>query len=387
VAKHNYLISGIGPGPGGVGALMKNLGPIAKKRGFRVIAKWNGPSIRKLLNQRRYAQVAKLVALRLFNRIRFYLVANSARGSKVIFLHPQTAGFKTLFRLVQKCEVFLYVMDNSFFCMRSYNFHPDDKAECLKCIGDAGNADEKCTAFPAAMDREENIALLKKLREIAPRISFLCQNKSQSQLLKMHFGDNIRCITIGMNTGELRNWSPKELYTSKDHTEKPFILFHGAAADSKGLDYVIRLAEQMPHREFIVPAPERELEHRIVPKNIVCCDVTWASGLLNLVQEASLVINPSMWSAPIEGALIKSLAYNWNVASVKTEYGYESEIPDSVGLLRLPQDVEQAAYVIDQYLLMNKISKTLRRSRIEWLERIKSENQFENFLTSLLENE
>ena len=383
MAKNNYLFSGLGPGQGGVGALMQNLVPIAQRHGFRVVAKWNGSSGRKLLSQRRYVQVAKLVALRLFTRMRFYLAANSVRNSKVIFLHPQTAGFKVLFRLAQKNELFLYVMDNSFFCMRSYNFHPDDKMECFKCVGNAANADAQCSPFPVAMDRKENLAMLEQLREISPRITFLCQNENQSQLLKKHFDADTRCVVIGMNTGELRNWTPAELQTPIGNSKKPFILFHGAAAEPKGLDFVIRLAAKMPYRRFIVPAPENQLKHYAIPKNIECHDVTWSNGLRELTQEASLVLNPSMWSAPIEGALIKSLAYNRNVATVKTQHGYESEIPDDVGLLRLPQDVNGAAVLVEEFLEGEKALTFPLHSRIEWLEMMKASNQFEHFISTL----
>ncbi len=385
MAKDKYLVSGIGPGPGGVGALMQNLVPVAESHGFRVVTKWNGPSIRKLLAQRQYLQATRLLVRRLFREIRFSLITSAVSGRKVVFLHPQTAGFKTLFRLAEKNDLFLYVMDNSFFCIRSYNFHPVDKTECFKCLGCPTNADAECSPFPIEVDREKNLAWLDQLRELAPRITFLCQNDNQSRLLKMHFGENARCSVIGMNTGELRHWSPEKLLDtpSLSGEDESFILFHGAAAEPKGLDYLIRLAAQMPNRKFIIPAPREEITEWNPPDNIECRDLSWANGLRELTQEASLVMNPSMWSAPIEGALIKSLAYNQNVATVKTHSGYENEIPDEVGLVRLPLDISKAAATVEKILSSPNRSKLLSNSRIEWLEKQKASNQFERFASEL----
>jgi len=385
MAKDKYLVSGIGPGPGGVGALMQNLVPVAKRYGFRVVVKQNCPSIRKLLAQKQYLQATNVVCQRLLREIRFSLRTRSIRGSKIIFLHPQTAGFKTLFRLTKENELFLYVMDNSFFCIRSYNCHPIEKTECLKCLGCLSNVSSQCSPFPVSIDREKNLGWLNQLRSLAPKITFLCQNNSQSKLLKMHFGANTRCIVIGMNTGELRQWNPEKPFitSSGNKRTKPFILFHGAATEPKGVDYVIRLAIQMPSQKFIIPAPLKALDQRVLPENIECRDVTWLNGLRELTQEAALVINPSMWSAPIEGALIKSLAYNQNVATVKTQHGYEREIPDEVGLLRLPHDVSEAAVLINDIIKRPNSPARLSESRLEWLEQQKKSKKFEHFIAEL----
>lgn len=378
-----YLISGIGPGPGGVGALMKNLEPVSRRYGFRVLANWNRLPARQLLRQHRYFRVAQVVALKMLTRAQFHFATNSIKDSKIIFLHPQTAGFRTLIKLAQKNELFLYVMDNSFFCIRSYNFHPSRKTECLKCIASTANIDAECTPFPVKMNRDRNLDFLEQLHGIADQITFLCQNENQEKLIKRHFGSDASCKVIGMDTGELSDWSPAELMQSENTADKSFILFHGSAVEPKGLDYFYRLAEKLPNRRFIVPSPKTQIGHRAIPQNIEFYDVTWSTGLRELTRTASLVMNPSMWSAPIEGALIKSLAYNRNVATVKTQYGYENEIPDDVGLLRLPENVNEAATKIEENLDAGDTSKSFLQPRIEWLERMKVLSQFESFIATL----
>lgn len=362
---------------------MKNLEPVSRRYGFRVLANWNRPSVRQLFRQRHYFRVAQIMALKGLNRAQFYLTTNSIKNSKVIFLHPQTAGFQTLIKLAQKNELFLYVMDNSFFCIRSYNFHPSQKTECLKCITGTENIDSECAPFPARVNRDKNLNFLERLHEIAHQITFLCQNENQENLIKRRFGSDVSCKVIGMNTGELDDWSPAELLQSANAADEPFILFHGSAVEPKGLDYFYRLAEKMPHRQFVVPSSKTQIEHRAIPQNIEFRDVTWSTGLRELTQAASLVMNPSMWSAPIEGALIKSLAYNQNVATVQTQYGYENEIPNEIGLLRLPENVDEAAVLVGKYLEAENTSKPYLQPRIEWLGRMKFSNQFENFIATL----
>ena len=383
MAKSKYLISGIGPGRGGVGALMQNLTLIAERNGFHVIANWNGPSLRRLLERRHFLQLVKILTVRLLKRIRFSLASRFVKNSKVIFLHPQTAGFKTLFRLAEKNELFFYVMDNSFFCIRSYNCHPSTKQECFLCLGNVENVSSECAPFPIPMGKKENLNFLKNLQLLAPRITFLCQNDNQSKLLKMHFGPTTKCKLIGMDTGELYTWSPKRIPVEKCIDDNPYILFHGTAIEPKGLDYVLRLAERMQAVRFIIPAPAQDLHSRFIPQNVECQDVTWLNGLKELVENASLVLNPSMWSAPIEGALIKSLAHNPNVATVETRYGYESEIPDEVGLIRLPQDIILASKIIEQFLDKDGGPMLIDTARIKWLKELNTSNQFERFISSL----
>lgn len=383
--KNRYLVSGIGPGRGGVGALMENIEPVSRELGFRVVVKWNRPSLRKLVKKRYYYQCAIVIARSLINELKFQLTTRLIKRSKVVFIHPQTAGFNTLFRLARKNEVFLYVMDNSFFCIRSYNFHPTRKKECIQCVGDPEAADIECRPFPIPMSRSKNLRFVRDLVKIAPDLTFLCQNYNQSKLVKEHFGENTRAVVIGMNTGELGEWSPsffQEIATSSSG-ETSFILFHGSATEPKGIAYVIRLAGIMPHRSFVIPASEDELRKFDIPENVVCVDVTWKTGLRELTQKAALVVNPSMWSAPIEGALIKSLAYNRNVATVKTMRGYESEIPKSVGLLTLPLNVTEAATRIDEFLQEEEKADFSLQARIEWLESMKGSNGFEHFISKL----
>jgi len=70
--------------------------------------------------------------------------------------------------------------------------------------------------------------------------------------------------------------------------------------------------------------------------------MTWETGLAKEVKKAKLVLVPSLWSAPIEGALLKSIIFGRSVAVVDEPTAFASRLPDEL-VLRLPSDVGQAA--------------------------------------------
>ena len=106
------------------------------------------------------------------------------------------------------------------------------------------------------------------------------------------------------------------------------IVFHGKSIIPKGIIYVLDLAHELSQFTFLIPdsfANVQKIYSKKLPCNVTCHEISWETGLKDLVINARLVLNPSLWSAPIEGALLKSAYYNSNVGTVISEYGYESE--------------------------------------------------------------
>ena len=60
------------------------------------------------------------------------------------------------------------------------------------------------------------------------------------------------------------------------------------------------------------------------------------------LKSASLVVVPSLWSAPIEGALVKSIVANPRTAIIDNASAFQSEVPTDVAL-RLSGDPAIAA--------------------------------------------
>lgn len=344
----DYLISGIGPGSSGVGRLMRQLEPRACARGFHTCYRYEPVSLRDLWALRQYGGLAYGLLRRLWLRFRFWLVVRTLSGSRVLFLHPQTAGMDALFRLAARNRVFIYVMDSSFFCLRSYNTHPQTHRECLQCLPGPQHADPACLPFPIPEPRAEAVSALHRLRELAPRLVFLAQNTRQADLLRETFGE-VEVHIVGMDTGEVgHKQAPGR------HSAAGPVVYHAAALVAKGLGFFIELAQRLPTQDFVIPdsrdAVERELGRVVDVPNVRFQPCQWETGLSRLVQEAQVVVNPSVWSAPIEGALVKSFAFNGVVATVATRFGYEAEIAPLTRHLRLDENADVAAQQLSDYL-------------------------------------
>ena len=131
------------------------------------------------------------------------------------------------------------------------------------------------------------------------------------------------------------------------------LVFHGSAQLAKGFSFFIQLAISLPHLKIFMPVSidvaNSVLGYRPDLKHVVFQKCDWESGLREVVMGAKLVVNPSLWSAPIEGALLKSLAFNGNVAVVETKFGFSNDETLRKVLIHLPNDVEKAAAVVNSY--------------------------------------
>ena len=352
-SRKKYLISGIGPGSNGVGRLMSALVPEYLSKGYQVLTCRSPQPLRPLVEANRYFSVLLEILARNIDRLFFTLRCLCIFRSEIVFLHPQTAGYLLFFFLLFN-RVNLYVMDNSFFCICSYNTHPLTRSECFDCIGKP-RPHRLCFPFPVRFSRFINILFLKHLYKVSSRFSFFAQNSLQKELLFLHFGEHIDVKVIGR--GAESNTLPNKIIQSKNskicNTDSYDVVFHGASNAAKGLFYVLELAKLTPELRFLVPDNKSNvvrITEIFPPSNVSCIAMSWDSGLREAVSSARLVINPSMWSAPIEGALIKSAQYNNNVATVFSQFAYEREILSIVNHLRLPREPLAASIALREFL-------------------------------------
>lgn len=333
----SYLVSGIAPGDSGTGRFLSALLPTATESGFHPI----------------YPTLGDRFSLQ--EQIRISLI----HDSDVLLMHPQTLGLPVFKALVENNKtVRMYVLDNSFFCIKSLNYRAGNRGECLDCIGNVRNCHATCSPFPAGAERGENIDFLEWLNTVAGRIQFYCQSERQAKLLRTHFGEHVIVSVIGMLT-------PEYLSTRVD------VVFHGEALAAKGLCYFAEIAKRLPEYSFLAPAPRDHVDRVLasesltVPPNMLCHDIRWSSGLDQLVMGCRLVMCPSLWSAPVEGALMKSLYYNGNVAVVSGNYSFEGELPSEI-VLRLNHDLDHSAQEVRSFLE----GRTCNREKARmWVER------------------
>lgn len=369
------LISGLPPSSGGVGRLMKVLIDNADDHVEVIYVQEKSP-IKRYLSNRDFLKVFGEIYKRIISRAIFVIRLFFMKNEVCLCIHPQTIGFPLLFRVIKRNNVYLYVMDNSFFCITSYNYDFAEKKECFNCLNFRQEPMKQCMPFPVNYKLTENINYLKKLYALRFEIKFLAQNINQEKLLKEHFGGNIQSIIVGMNTDELDT-----VFPSRGNTSSYDFVYHGSCSLAKGLEYFINIAENMPKYNFFVPAKKtlcEKLVNRIINReNITFKECGWDSGLKEAVLNSKFTLNTSLWSAPIEGALIKSIYYGENVFVVQSEYGFENEIALEMGVGRLPVQYKSAIDILNKAVLSYEYDEVvLSKRRDVLLDRLKNEDVF-----------
>ncbi len=329
-----YLISGLPPGERGVGRFLSRLTREAAQAGWKVICR-----------PERTTGGSAWYALRLLG---FHIRLRTIRGTDLVIVHPQSLRWRTFFRLASVNRLALFVVDNSFFCIQSYNYRGQEWMECLDCLGDVGKCHASCSPFPVFYSREENLSYLHQLSRLAAGIRFFAQNPSQAALLRKHFGPGIEILVVGMITDEFM----EEPLSGKGSGGYD-VVFHGALDAAKGAAYAMALARHLPELEFLIPGREEEgvriAGREDLPKNVTFKEMTWETGLKKAVEKCRMVLCPSLWSAPIEGALVKSIIHNGRVAVFRSEYGYQADLPEDL-LVRLDDDLKKSADIVRRAL-------------------------------------
>lgn len=354
-----YLISGIGPGPTGVGRLMNNLIKSSKAYGYSDIFVFASTSVRKLLNEKKYFSLVKELFLRSLSKFMFRLKVTKIKESEIILIYPQGIGIQNFKKLVKNNTIVKwYVMDNSFFCMKSYNYLD---GECLKCLDNFDSIDSSCKPHPYPYNKREYIEFMEFLKSNINNIKVYAQSDSHKELLHEFYGQDIDIIVVGMNTGEF-DFSEINL-KKKNNSDNNIIVFHNHLIDAKGFTFAYNLAKKLPQYEFIFPAKKpNDIEN--IPNHVKFLDISWDSGLKEIVEGARLVLCLSMWSSPIEGALVKSIYYNGNVAVMDNQFGFNTEIPNNV-VIKLNYDLKLAIKKIDSFM-QNESFELSHLSR-DWL--------------------
>jgi hypothetical protein len=345
-----YLICAFPPTYGGVGRLLTALIPEYEADGYSFIGRRIPSRLKSFSRSRLYFILAGFEFVRQkLDKVLFFLRCLFVFDSDIVFLHPQSSGWWLLFRLARHNRVNLYVMDNSFFCMMSYNAHPIHHHECLQCLKDF-NPHPACRPYPGSHTIDRAKKNISNLKILSGKIRFLAQCESQVDLLKAHFGKTIDYEIIGLDTKEIEVGSLR--LSEKQKNKQYDVVYHAVASVPKGILYTLSLANLLPNYRFFIPASDKDVLERSgkIPANVTCIDISWETGLKEIVRNARVVLNTSVWSAPIEGALLKSAAYNSNVATVKSKFGFEGSIASIENHIRLSSSSKQGAAELDIFI-------------------------------------
>ncbi len=340
------VVSGIPPGESGTGRMMNQLIGKSSTPGvdMRFIYRARpAVALRPLVKQRKFGDLLKHGSAYMLGRLKFQagirrLMAKPS--GKLLLMHPQTLGFELsieLLRSWEKGKAYIYVLDNSYFCVRSYNYIPGETEPCLRCL--EGNFEQQakhgCEPFPikdpAAIEYAK--ALYDLVRD--GHVKLMSQNETQKRHIRKHFGPDTDVKVVGLWGGEwtepFDDWEKRDGDASDGGAAEGPVIIHSFYVPAKGASWYLDVASRCPDIDFLCPFP-KPIAVETAPDNVTFRSMTWETGVEEAIANARFVMVPTLWSAPIEGALVKSVVTNPRLAIIENGSAFQSEVPDQIAL-------------------------------------------------------
>lgn len=282
-----------------------------------------------------------------------------SRWDLIYFIHLQGLSY-SLIDIAHKSAIpaVMHVMDNFFFCNRSYNFVDHSGEICCRCVeyGFQSAIELGCTDLPPWLydrARQKFASSLLKLSAIF----------FQSEL---HL-DLFRTIFPGYN-GHLETLDLPVDCREFQHSSSigNYIVFNGPPTKIKGFYWFLDVASKS-NWEFFVPlssgkAPET---YTYSPNIKLIPNCTFDKGLKDIIVGARCVAVPSLWDCPCEtatiypmlmGKLVITTDLGWNHINLKDGYN---------ALLISPYkhaSFEHALRKLDDEKLVSEIGNNARES-------------------------
>lgn len=378
MSKDIYIYSGIQPGKKGTGNFLSFFIEKFHQNNidFKLIS-YNTPNVGFV------AKLAKKLGLiKVLRSVYFSLIRTSPqqkiKDAIVFIFHPQSIGLSITADLIKNNKTYIYVLDTFFFCKKSYN-HLEGNEACFQCITNPKASKENNCKFFLSNQSDENYHNFQKaIYENLETICFLTQNDNQGLLLKAKFGPSINTRKLGM----LINLKDEFDIKNKADLNYDFV-YHNTNLKAKGVEYFIKLAQNMPEYRFLMPYEKSELNMKSFQnlKNIDFIPMTWETGLKNAIVNSKIILNPSLWSSPVEGALLKSIKFNGCVAVVPIDFSFQKEIPRDV-VIHLYESIDSSVQLLQKMIISQTLMDLYKHNSSKWLasyQRI-TENNFDDFL-------
>jgi len=401
--NNDYIIAGLPPNRFGVGRLMAHLVD-QNRNNFRIIypnVYYPESELRTLFKKKCivfFTQILRYAYSKIVGGLKFNMQIRSLKAKNIILIHPQTIGFKNVSKLIENNNVFIYLMDCSFFCVKSYNHLEKSFNPCLLCLGGDYEFAKKnnCKPFPERYKLDTNLRFFKMLEDSSNEITFIVQTHSQADLVRKHFGNNTKLYDVGMFTTDFMKAPNKCRNIDKLNDGFNFdFVYHGVANEAKGLLYVLELALKLKHFSFLIPASyekcEKIIDNKILKndlKNVTFSAINWENGLKEHIINSKVILCPSLWSAPIEGALIKSFIFNGIVALAPTEYSFTNDLPKNIYCKLDINNFDKTTKRLKELIENDIYRNDLRENAQNWLELFLNDNKpLVNKLKNVVTNE
>lgn len=349
----NFIICGSAPGFGGVPKLMEYLEDRLDSSKYQIIY----PKTYGFKNK-----YIRWIDSKISKKIFFNLKVKNIKNSNIILMHHQSIGLKlTEYLISNNKNVSFYIMDNSFFCIKSYNYIEGQNKECLECIGGSfeNASNNKCKPFPVKYDLNKNIFFLNFLKNNYKKIKFYTLSDTNAYLVKKHFGENVFVKPIYFLTNDLQKKNQDDITTKKN--KKTYdIVYHANELEAKGFIYIQELAKELKKFTILIPTTNKIINTN---NNVFVKSMTWENGLKDAVINANLILTPSFWSSTPEAALLKSFLYNGSVGLIKNDFGFANDL-DPQSYLHLTGNKSIDAKKIEIFLQEKKYLELRKKSQV-----------------------
>ena len=335
------LISGIAPGPGGVGEFMTQIESIANTNiwDIKYPKQFKGRKniLIKIINEffiKKLFSISK-TDIKLYDEIVI-----------ISFAHLNIRLLKKIKLLAKK--VVVYHIDNSFFCIKGYNHLPGSDKPCLKCLDSLNfSSINSCTSRPIDFSKSRPLSKINIIK-LMPKVSYLSISEGHKRLIKKFYGNSAVVSVLSHYTKEF-----DDLKITKKNTDKFDLVYHGTDLEEKGSHYVIKLFSELSEYKCLVP-----FKRKLIPKNIKAISMTWNSGLGDAVSNARVVFCPSIWTATPESSILKSLLNSVLVATFDFNNSFSNELSDNT-IIKLTGNITSDAEII-RTTLSNPIKQEIR---------------------------
>jgi len=356
VEEKIVVVSGIPAGDSGTGRLISHLrermGELVGDR-LRLVARPERPArwqIQLWLRNRQYRYMTREV-LRYAGRYAGFVwgltLTRLKRDRQMILLHPQNLGYDLALRLLgsRRRTPLVYLLDSSFFCVSSYNHLAGGSGACLRCLelGYGQVAANGCRPFPRPDPRALRFAPALQALVKAGQVRVAVQNQRQAGLAQRHFELPELPPATGLWTQDWDGVLGAEAMPPVPSFPGGYawdVVFHGHSLDAKGARWTAAVAALCPELRFMFPFPRADGFE--ATENCTFMPCSWESGLREEMEKSRFVVVPSLWSAPIEGSLVKSIVTAEAVVVVENATSFSDELPDGL-CLKLPTDHDAAA--------------------------------------------
>ena len=345
--KIHYIISGIGNGHGGVGNYIEYLQIKYADEKCRVVA-----PVTLSLRNRFVSRLISIIDSYIFLRLRLFFLPKDAR---ITLISQQYLGYLNVKYVLKNFKnINLYLMDNSWFCLSSYNHISNTNKACFSCLGGEyhWSAKNSCKPLPIYRSRNNYLKLNKLISLYSNEINFIFLSNQNQQLALRHFGQHINSKIMPHITEELNPNRFEPL--RKDSTSVFDFVLHAADIEVKGLEYSLQLALHLKEYSFYIPT------NKVVDlPNVETGYVNWENGLKNIVANSRFILTPSFWSYTPETSTLKSFLHNGCVGLIQDEFNYSNDIPDEA-YVKLSGDPSKDSVMLRKVLSDNELMNTLK---------------------------